>query len=208
MLIKQLLWRNGAQYSLSTVPSPRPPPSRRSVSLSFISQLFSSFPPFLVPAYSRWSASITFHLLTQAHSFSVFVSPQPSTLCCHFSPCHTFPCLHPVYLCTGHAGLCLPPLSGVSLPERLTIPSASLLICHPNGGYKREKTTICRGRSSRGRARESVWIATVDQVPVCHRFNLCGAVGAGPDLVPAVICDGPSRAVRAHADAPSTQIPN
>lgn len=30
-----------------------------------------------------------------------------------------------------------PPLAGLSLPERLTIPSASPLIYHPNGGYER-----------------------------------------------------------------------
>lgn len=143
--------------------------------------------------HSRRSASATFlplHLgLLPSLPFPSRLG-LPSFICCHFSSLHTFSCLHPVYLCTGHTGLYLPPLAGVSPPERLTIPSASLLICHPNGGYKREKTTICRGRSSRRRARESVWIATVDKVPGCHRFNLCGAVGAGPELILTVICDG------------------
>lgn len=172
--------------------NPLPSPTRMlSVSLH---PSFSLLAPSIPDSafHSRRSASATFlplHLgLLPSLPFPSRLG-LPSFICCNFSSLHTFSCLHPVYLCTGHTGLYLPPLTGVSPPERLTIPSAALLICHPNWGYKRGKTTICRGRSSRRRARESVWIATVDQVPGCHQFNLCGAVGAGPELILTIICD-------------------
>lgn len=87
-------------------------------------------------------------LLFVLFSFSSSVL-HPRSASCFFPP-HNF-LLNPNILFIYLHGM---PLStsllsfGLSLPERLTIPSASPLIYHPNGGYKREKTTICWGRNS------------------------------------------------------------
>lgn len=156
--------------------NPLPSPTRIPL-LSVSLLLYPTFSPLSLhpdPAfhsicYPCCSVSITSYLLTQPLLFFVPVSfcfsfcARPSILYLWvvitviFLPFTHFPAKsqHPVYLCTGH-GCSPPPLLslGLSLPERLTIPSASLLIYHPNGGYKREKTTICWGRSSHKRARK------------------------------------------------------
>lgn len=150
MLIKLLLWRNWAQYS----PPESPPLAHQDPSALRLptSQFLSS--RSLIPNsafHSRRSASATFLPL---HLGLLPSSPFPSRLglpsfiCCNFSSLHTFSCLHPVYLCTGHTGLYLPPLAGVSPPERLTIPSAALLICHPNGGTRGEKQQFAEGEAA------------------------------------------------------------
>lgn len=151
------------------LPSPRPPGSRFSPSpsryipvspFSFFIQTLLFIPSVIhvVLFQSLPISSLRLSLFFVPLSSS-FLGP-PSPICeqwslSSFSPLPHISLLNPnilfIYV-QGHAALHLPP-SSLS-PERLTIPSASLLIYHPNGGYKREKTTICRRRNSHRRARK------------------------------------------------------
>ncbi|KAF3697967.1 hypothetical protein EXN66_Car013648 [Channa argus] len=86
-------------------------------------------------------------------------------------------------------------------PERLTIPSASLLIYHPNGGYEREKTTICRGRRSHRRARKVFGLPLSIKFQPVSGFYLQGAGGTGPGHILAadtVICRGTHTHTHTH----------
>lgn len=165
MLIKQLLWRNWAQYS----PPESPPLAHQDPAALLL-------PLVIHPSFSLLSLhpallfipSVLHVVLFQSLSISSLGAPallcpllvfslglSQAATAVIFLPLRTFSCLNPNILFIYVHGMLLstsPPLSGLSLPERLTIPSASLLIYHPNGGYKKEKTTICRGRNSHRRA--------------------------------------------------------
>lgn len=133
--------------------NPLPSPTRIPLLSVSLHPSFSLLAPSIPDSafHSRRSASATFlplHLgLLPSLPFPSRLG-LPSFICCNFSSLHTFSCLHPVYLCTGHTSLYLPPLTGVSPPERLTIPSAALLICHPNGGTRGEKQQFAEGEAA------------------------------------------------------------
>lgn len=77
------------------------------------------------------------------------------------------------------------PVSGLTLPERLTIPSASHLIYHPNGGYKRGKNNNLQREKQRQKGKE--------KCQECHSrsvrpwFNLHDSVGTEPLVILTVI---------------------
>lgn len=133
MLIKQLLWRNGAQHS-----PPESPPLAHQHPAALLLRFVSS--QHLSPSSSMLTLFCISHHPLYA-PFSLFVIFLPSK---HFLPKPQ----HPVYLCRGHAAPHLPPHAGPSPRERLTIPSASLLICHPNGGYEGEKQQFAEGETA------------------------------------------------------------
>lgn len=160
--------------------------------LSISLSLYPSFFLLFLHPYPCCSVSIMISLLRPALlSRLLILFSHPSiiypwvVITVIFLPSTHFPAKtqHPVYLCSGHAALHLPPLSGLSLAERLTIPSASLLIYHPNGGYKKEKTTICRGRNSHRRARKVFGLPLSIKFQPVNGFYLRGAGGAGPDQI-------------------------
>lgn len=169
--------------------NPLPSPTRillLSVSLS----LYPSFSLLFLHPGPLFIPSVIHVVLFQSPSIFAL---RPARLCPPFSALHplsasgVFPphisllkSQHPVYLCAWRAALHLPPLSGLSLTERLTIPSASPLIYHPNGGYKGEKNNNLLREKQPQKGKESVWIATVDRVPACQPVYLREAGGTGP----------------------------
>lgn len=166
MLIKQLLRRNWALYS----PPESPPLAHQDPAALRLPLVISQFLSPLSPSRSAFhsvccSVSITFHLLIQAcSSLSLSLPLSVRGHHCNRPPPSNFllKSQHPVYLCTWHAALYLAPLSGLSLPERLTIPSASPLIYHPNTRGEKNNNLLREKQPQKGKG--NVWIATVDRV--------------------------------------------
>lgn len=169
MLIKQLPWRKQAQYS----PPETPPLAHQDLSDSLSLHPAPSFIPLCPPfsplrsiCYPRCSVSITFYLFTSgpgSHWSSPLLSSHPQRSVpdlrgAAFPPYNFLLNSDVLFIYLRGALLSQHPSSlfVLPLPERLTIPLASRLIYHPNGGYRRveKKTAICRGRQSHRGTRE------------------------------------------------------
>lgn len=150
MLIRQLLWRERAQYS---------PPESPPLSLS-LSRAPSRYILLLPSSATHDCPPATIHLLSTLLRFNHFPSPHfrscPPLMCPRLSfacilveaplrlalvSCNTISWLnapHPAYLFAWLSQHCRSPFSRFLSLERLSIPLASRLIFHPRRGYRRK----------------------------------------------------------------------